>query len=187
MVNMFISLAPSLCAGGFSFWTTILNIPAEQVSMWVGVTSERWNKWSSQWALPVFYSSGKTSEARFSHKKLSCHCCYWHRCLKTCVWKTHWALGNRPVVCRWWHTLQLGHCLCSAHWFFFLVLVLPVLVRQMKNLSSFSEEGGTRSLNGMSLFGRYLDFKMSFFHFNSYFDVTMKINLHISYITINNY
>lgn len=84
------------------------------------------------------------------------------------------------------HT-AVGSLLMFSPLVFFLVLVLPVLVRQMKNLSSFSEEGGTRSLNGMSLFGRYLDFKMSFFHFNSYFDVTMKINLHISYITINNY
>lgn len=71
---------------------------------------------------------------------------------------------------------------------FFLVPVLPILVREMKNLLSPVGEGErARALDGVSLFNRYSDFKMSLFHFNLYFGLTTKINLHVRYIAIKNY
>lgn len=71
---------------------------------------------------------------------------------------------------------------------FFLVPVLPILVREMKNLLSPVSEGGrARALDGVSLFNRYSGFKMSLFHFNVYFGLTTKTNLHVRYIAIKNY
>lgn len=64
---------------------------------------------------------------------------------------------------------------------------MPILLREMKNLSPFSEETKTRALDGMSWLDRCSDFKMSLFHFNLYFGLTMTINLYISYIATQNY
>ena len=64
---------------------------------------------------------------------------------------------------------------------------MPILLREMKNLSSFSEESKTRALDGVSWFDRCSDFKISLFHFNLYFGLTMMMNLYIGYIASQNY
>lgn len=101
---------------------------------------------------------------------------------------------ERPVVCRWWHALQHEKSsfrtwvvACVQSFAFLGAPFLPILLREMKNLSPLSEESKTRALDGVSWFDRCSDFKMSLFHFNLYFGLTMTKNLYISYIATQNY